>query len=576
MICFFSNFSEEANIELRENLRDHEQIIIHPLSIFRSCWDIGNLIFLLIILWILPMQIFGIMAPNSEPDFIKIINLVTDLWFVVDVYLNFRTCILRGKGTKQICHPAKIRMGYFNSRWFAIDLVSSIPVDIILRLFITDANQNIGLIQNLKSVKIIRLIRVLKLLRIGRIIKNAGFWEKMNLVSHDVDFLTHILKMIFGLIMIIHMNACILYGVPYITIEFYDLEPPDYNFKVDQNATTIDPSVMTTMKDSWIVLRGLIDLPKENITERWLWSLMKSISHMICIGYGQFPPLNKLDTWASIITILIGQVIFAIFLGLIITAMHQKQVTRIIYQQKQAELNDYMSFRKLPPALRRSIGEYFEARYEGCVFNEETIIKMLNPGLQKVVIETSKSWHLQSSNCPIGFCSEEFIQECSNLMKSETYLTNDIIIKPNAFVRDVIFIDKGFIGEYKNHSRIYNYMKGMGIFKELLPETIYMKDMFEKGQPEKNEKSNNDSKNEKSNIDRAVADSKESRFSQTPYYTSSTADADYIFRVDRMTYFVCETTVNVYELDLYKFMNVVKKYPKDRETILKWYEAQIN
>ena len=103
-----------------------------------------------------------------------------------------------------------------------------------------------------------------------------------------------------------------------------------------------------------------------------------------------------------------------------------------------------MAFRKLPQSLRRSIQEYFEARYEGCVFNEETIIKMLNPGLQKVVVETSKSWHLQSPNCPIGYCSEEFINECSNLMKSETYLTNDIIIKPNAFVRNVIFIDKGF------------------------------------------------------------------------------------------------------------------------------------
>merc|ERR1712173_140415 len=162
--------------------------------------------------------------------------------------------------------------------------------------------------------------------------------------------------------------------------------------------------------------------------------------------------------------------------------------------------------------------------------------------------------------------------------KSETYLTNDIIIKPNAFVRDVIFIDKGFIGEYKNHTRIYNYMKGVGIFKELLSETINLKDIFEKEQQEKDEKTaDNKTKNAKSNVAASVLrDSKESRFSQTPYYTSSTADADYIFRVDRMTYFVCETTVNVYELDLYKFMNVVRKYPKDRETILKWYEAQIN
>merc|ERR1719483_1779878 len=398
---------------------------------------------------------------------------------------------------------------------------------------------------------------------------------------------------------------------------------------------------MTSMKDSWIVIRGLAQLSKSNISERWLWSLIKSVSHMICIGYGQFPPLNTHDIQATIFTTLIGQITFAIFLGLIITAMHQKQVTRVIYQQKQAELMDYMAFRKLPQTLRRSIQEYIEARYEGCVFNEETIIKMLNPGLQKVVIETSKSWHLQSENCPIAYCSDEFTQECSDILKSETYLTNDIIIKPNAFVRDVTFMDKGFIGEYKNHTRIYNYMKGMGVFKELLSETVYQKCLYEqvkesaKKQQEKaseEAKNNNsspmsafgnirfsevvraniekenvgkqgigrDAKNqdakdqdikdlmESSDIQKSeeAEDSKiitftqsegaattdQSGISQSPYYTASSADSDYIFRVDRLTYFVCETTVNVYELDLFKFMNIVKKYPADRDTILRWYD----
>jgi len=272
------------------------------------------------------------------------------------------------------------------------------------------------------------------------------------------------------------------------------------------------------------------------------------------------------------------------------------------------------------------------------VFNEDTIIKMLNPGLQKVVIETSKSWHLQSENCPIAYCSDEFIQECSDILKSETYLTNDIIIKPNAFVRNVTFIDKGFIGEYKNHIRIYNYMKGMGVFKELLSETVYQKCLYEsvkesaKKQQEKmseEAKSSNHnpfgnirfsevvrSKIEKENTgkqgigrDAKNQDSKDqdtkdqmlnnnnsdiqtseiaedaktitftdnqaqegSGISQSPYYTASSADADYIFRVDRLTYFVCETTVNVYELDLFKFMNIVKKYPADRDTILRWYD----
>ena len=61
----------------------------------------------------------------------------------------------------------------------------------------------------------------------------------MNLVSHDVDFITHLLKMVLLLIMIIHVNACILYGVPYTIIEWYELSPPDYREFKNFGPTTL-------------------------------------------------------------------------------------------------------------------------------------------------------------------------------------------------------------------------------------------------------------------------------------------------------------------------------------------------
>lgn len=45
------------------------------------------------------------------------------------------------------------------------------------------------------------------------------------------------------------------------------------------------------------------------------WALFKSISHMLCIGYGRFPPMNLTDAWLTIVSMLIGASFYALFIA---------------------------------------------------------------------------------------------------------------------------------------------------------------------------------------------------------------------------------------------------------------------
>lgn len=53
-----------------------------------------------------------------------------------------------------------------------------------------------------------------------------------------------------------------------------------------------------------------------------------------------------------------------------------------MFQYKQVE--QYMSFHKLPADMRQRIHDYYEHRYQGKMFDEESILEELNEPLREV------------------------------------------------------------------------------------------------------------------------------------------------------------------------------------------------
>ena len=70
---------------------------------------------------------------QSYPTIAMWIKVCSDLWFTVDMVLNFRTGIIDGDDYDVILNVKRIRQKYFGF-WFWIDLVSTVPLDLLIEI----------------------------------------------------------------------------------------------------------------------------------------------------------------------------------------------------------------------------------------------------------------------------------------------------------------------------------------------------------------------------------------------------------------------------------------------------------
>jgi len=99
-----------------------EQWIINPFSKFRFRWDMITVCVILLNVVTLPLE-FSIFDDRPELNNIK---MLTDLWFMLDIMLNFRTGFIEGHGKNSVnMDPAAIRKEYLR---FELSIFGSLPI----------------------------------------------------------------------------------------------------------------------------------------------------------------------------------------------------------------------------------------------------------------------------------------------------------------------------------------------------------------------------------------------------------------------------------------------------------------
>lgn len=114
------------------------------------------------------------------------------------------------------------------------------------------------------------------------------------------------------------------------------------------------PSIQEFPRDSWVSINNLkvgilhtvylntriccihVLLFNQNATvgTQYSWAVFKSISHMLCIGFGRWPPQNTTEVWITIISMLIGASLYAMFIGHISTLIHSANSSSRQYNEK--------------------------------------------------------------------------------------------------------------------------------------------------------------------------------------------------------------------------------------------------
>jgi len=82
----------------------------------------------------------------------------------------------------------------------------------------------------------------------------------------------------------------------------------------------------------FIVLRRVVQ--HAEWLEQYTWALFKALSHMLCIGFGRYPPQSTTDVWLTMVSMLTGATCYALFVGHSTTLIQSFDTSKRLYREK--------------------------------------------------------------------------------------------------------------------------------------------------------------------------------------------------------------------------------------------------
>ncbi|XP_077455445.1 uncharacterized protein LOC144073474 [Stigmatopora argus] len=397
----------------QERLKSAGSWIIHPYSDFRFYWDLLMLVLMMGNLIVLPVGITFFRDENTASWII--FNVVSDTLFMVDLVLNFRTGIVKEDSTEILLDPRAIRQKYLKS-WFLVDFVSSIPVDYIFLMVDSLDSEVYRTARALRIVRFTKILSLLRLLRLSRLIRYIHQWEEIFHMTYDLaSAMVRIVNLIGMMLLLCHWDGCLQFLVPMLQ-DF----PPD---------CWVSKNLM--VNDTWGV--------------QYSYALFKAMSHMLCIGYGAQAPEGMTDVWLTMLSMIVGATCYAMFIGHATALIQSLDSSRRQYQEKYKQVEQYMSFHKLPADVRQKIHEYYEHRFQGKMFDEENILGELSEPLKEEIV----SFNCRSlvANMPLfANADPNFVTAVLTKLRFEVFQPADFIIREGTMGKKMYFIQHGRVG----------------------------------------------------------------------------------------------------------------------------------
>ncbi|XP_065166644.1 potassium/sodium hyperpolarization-activated cyclic nucleotide-gated channel 2 isoform X9 [Atheta coriaria] len=412
--------------------------VIHPCSSFRFYWDLCMLLLLVANLIILPVAI-SFFNDDLSTRWIAF-NCLSDTIFLIDIVVNFRTGIMQQDNAEQVILDPKLIAKHYLRTWFFLDLISSIPLDYIFLIFnqFQDFGDSFQILHAGRALRILRLAKLLslvRLLRLSRLVRYVSQWEEVYFLNMASVFM-RIFNLICMMLLIGHWSGCLQFLVP---------------------------MLQGFPSNSWVAIN---DLQEAFWLEQYSWALFKAMSHMLCIGYGRFPPQSLTDMWLTMLSMISGATCYALFLGHATNLIQSLDSSRRQYREKVKQVEEYMAYRKLPREMRQRITEYFEHRYQGKFFDEECILGELSEKLREDVI----NYNCRSLVASVPFfanADSNFVSDVVTKLRYEVFQPGDIIIKEGTIGSKMYFIQEGIVDIVMSNGDVATSLSDGSYFGEI-------------------------------------------------------------------------------------------------------------
>ena len=232
--------------------------------------------------------------------------------FIVDIFVNFRTIYRDSKTDDEIRNWKKISARYLFQGRFIVDLMASLPLEVMESIFGT--NENLKFLGMLKLIRLLRLGRMITFLKANRKLK----------------FGMKILQLIFMLLMCIHWMNCAWYYITVINKTWFP--PKDIDFRETKlfNSSYLDEYIM-------MYYYGMLTLVANELI-----------------------PTNSTELVTGIILVFIGSIIIGITIGEFANLLSEMGKKERAVNEELDTINTIMLNLRIPEAVQSRVSDYYD------------------------------------------------------------------------------------------------------------------------------------------------------------------------------------------------------------------------
>lgn len=350
---------------------------------------------------------------------------------MVDVFINFRTTYVNSKTGEEIFDVKMITKNYLKGR-FWIDILASLPMDVVTLIFAPSASNNI-------IFDLFGLLKLVRVLRLSRIIMY------MNL-KDDIKMSLKLVKLVFFLVMYIHCQGCA------------------WQLIVKGNKQWIPPLDYVFVETH---------IYEESVSMQY-WN---AIYHSTLLLAGNdIGPRRDLQLIFCVTTLLICAIINANIFGnlaVLVSALNRKSTK---FQEKLDTVNTAMKNMKLPEDTQKKVQNYIMSTQSTLDHQQEmdSFLNLISPSLKLEV--TKHTFSMIVIKNELFKDNDDLVDYLVRYLDTLLYLPEDVIIKQGDKADNLYFLargevvvyiyDENEVERYVSTLKLGSYFGEVGIIKD--------------------------------------------------------------------------------------------------------------
>ncbi|KAK3252858.1 hypothetical protein CYMTET_37867, partial [Cymbomonas tetramitiformis] len=405
--------------------------VINPENRHRQNWDLLLIVCLLNTAYLIPFRL-SFIAQNEASLGILVFDWITDIIFMLDVFVNFVTSV-EDNGGQMIREPKEIALRYLRG-WFFIDLIAATPWD----WFFGQGTGGPSMTRVTRLFKVARLMKLLRMLRMLRIVK---ILIKMAQMERNLKHpgLLRFIKMVFFITAIVHWFACLAHTIAS-NYEDKGHQTTDFSFgysRLDQFFMGLWPPATTPPHSGSLMVRGAAALEGSGLLQ----------PHTAA-------PVAEAMVLFTLCVFWVGSSLLISAFGSAVALISEIDAAEAEQRIKVDKVLAYMRRLQVPKQLRARVLDYYDLFYAHTHgIDGQTFMKDLPRHLRQEMAIFLNRGVLEQM--PLFWdCSVPFLVAVLMYLKLNVALEGDLIITEGEIGNEMYIILRGKVQVRKEGKRI--------------------------------------------------------------------------------------------------------------------------